>query len=187
MNFDVEKYIQEHNKTLSNLDLKEVDIAINLIHEKAKEGKLVAVCGNGGSASCASHYITDWNKNIHHSVGRPFNGICLSDNIGLITAYANDVSYEDIFSEQVKSQMQKDDLLITVSGSGNSPNVVKATQVANELGVTTLSICGYSGGTLKELSDYSVWINSNDMQICEDIHLVFGHMVMRSICNSVCS
>ena len=119
---------------------------------------------------------------INLETGKRFNGICLSDNIGLVTAYANDLSYNDIFSEQVKNLMLSDDLLITVSGSGNSENVVRATEVANELGITTLAITGYDGGRLKEISDHSVWIKSFDMQICEDAHVVFGHLVMKAIC-----
>ena len=85
-------------------------------------------------------------------------------------------------SEQVKNLLLPDDLLITVSGSGNSENVVLATEVANQLGVTTLAICGYDGGNLRQISNYSVWIRSFDMQICEDAHLLFGHVVMKALC-----
>jgi len=182
MGFSINRYIEQHNRVMSLLDTNELETAIELIREKSLAGKKIAVCGNGGSALAASHYITDWNKMVNLETGDRFNGICLSDNIGLVTAYANDLSYDDIFSEQVKNLMLPDDLLITISGSGNSENVVRATEVANNLSITTLTICGYNGGVLREISNHSVWINSFDMQICEDAQVVFGHLVMKSIC-----
>lgn len=183
MKFTVQNYIEQHNSVIQNLDSDELEEGIKLITDTFKKGNRIAVCGNGGSATTASHFITDWNKMIHIHTGMKFNGICLSDNIGLITAYANDLSYEDVFSEQVKNLLNKDDLLITLSGSGNSENVVKATNIANEMGVNTLTICGYDGGRLKQVSKNSIWIQSMDMQFCEDAQIVFGHMVMKELCN----
>ena len=182
LEFSVSNYIKQHNSVMNSLDIAELESAIELIRDKAFSGKKIAVCGNGGSALAASHYITDWNKMVHLETGQRFNGVCLSDNVGLVTAYANDLSYEDVFSEQVKNLLFPNDLLITVSGSGNSENVVRATEVANSLGVSTLTITGYDGGRLKEISKHSVWIDSFDMQICEDAHVVFGHLVMKGIC-----
>ncbi len=144
----------------------------------------MAICGNGGSALAASHYITDWNKMIYAYTNTRFNGICLSDNVGLITAYSNDLSYNEVFSEQVKNLLNEGDLLIALSGSGNSENVIKAISVANKMNINTLSICGYDGGKLKKISNNYVWIRSYDMQICEDAQTVFGHMVMKDLCNS---
>ena len=183
MNFSIQNYIKQHNSVISCLDIQEIEKAIILITEKSLAGNTIAVCGNGGSALTASHYITDWNKMVNLKTGKRFNGICLSDNIGLVTAYANDLSYGDIFSEQVRNLLLPGDLLITVSGSGNSENVVRATEIANNIGVDSLAICGYDGGRLKQISNDFVWICSYDMQICEDAHIVFGHLVMKSICN----
>ena len=182
MEYSVQNYIDQHNLVLNNLDVEEIEVGINMIKNTIQKGKRVAVCGNGGSAAAASHYITDWNKMVYIHTNIKFNGICLSDNIGLITAYANDLSYEDIFSEQVKNLLEPDDLLITLSGSGNSGNVVRATEVANSMGVSTLTVVGYDGGKLKKVSDNCVWIRSFDMQICEDLQTVFGHMVMKDLC-----
>ena len=184
MKFTIKDYIEQHNAVVGNLDHDEIENAILLIKNTIERGGRVAVCGNGGSAVAASHYITDWNKMVYAYTNVRFNGICLSDNVGLITAYANDLSYDDVFSEQVKNLLNKDDLLITLSGSGNSENVVKATIVAKSMSVKTLTICGYDGGKLKQLSDNSVWIRSMDMQLCEDAHTVFGHMVMKNLCGS---
>jgi len=182
MEFTIENYIKQHNLVIESLDCNEIENAINLIQETIKLGKRVAICGNGGSATAASHYITDWNKMVFSHTGVRFNGICLSDNIGLITAYANDMSYGDVFSEQVKNLLNEGDLLITLTGSGNSENVVKATNVANDMKVNTLTICGYDGGEIKKVSKHSLWIRSMDMQLCEDAQTVFGHMVMKSLC-----
>ena len=182
MKFTIKNYIEQHNLVIKNFDCKEVESAISIIRKTIEKGKRVAVCGNGGSALAASHYITDWNKMVYSHTGLKFNGICLSDNIGLITAYSNDLSYNDVYSEQVKNLLNEDDLFITLSGSGNSENVVKATKTANEMRVNTLAICGYDGGKLKKISKNSVWIQSYDMQLCEDAQTVFGHMVMKSLC-----
>jgi D-sedoheptulose 7-phosphate isomerase len=182
MKFTIENYIKQHNLTIENLDYQEIENAINLIKETAERGKRIAVCGNGGSAVAASHYITDWNKMVYSHTSLKFNGICLSDNVGLITAYSNDLSYNEVFSEQVKNLLEEGDLLITLSGSGNSENVIKATEVANGMKINTLAICGYDGGKLKQVSSSSVWIRSNDMQLCEDAQTVFGHMAMKSLC-----
>ena len=184
MKFTVKDYIEQHNLVVGNLNRQEVENAIALIKKTVERGGRVAVCGNGGSAVAASHYITDWNKMVYTHTKLKFNGICLSDNVGLITAYSNDLSYNEVFSEQVKNLLNEDDLLITLSGSGNSENVIRATLVANDMNVKTLAICGYDGGELKKISNNSVWTKSNDMQLCEDVQTVFGHMVMKSLCSA---
>jgi len=114
--------------------------------------------------------------------GRPLNGRSLVDNIGLITAYANDLSYEDIFSEQLKNIMNEGDLVIAISGSGNSENVIRAVEYANANGGHTIGLCGYHGGKLKKIAHHSVWVPIDDMQLSEDIHAIFGHIVMQAVC-----
>ena len=182
MKFTIKNYVKQHNLVIESLDHQELENGIQLIRNAVANGKRIAVCGNGGSATAASHYITDWNKMLFSHTNTKFNGICLSDNIGLITAYANDISYDDVFSEQVKNLLGPGDLLLVISGSGNSPNVVKAVNVANEVGVTTLAICGYDGGLVKKVANHSLWVRSFDMQLCEDAFGVFGHMVMKGLC-----
>ena len=132
-------YTTNLRNVLGEIDATDWDNAINLIKDAYSEDRKVLTCGNGGSASTSSHFITDWNKMTQHHNGKALKGICLADNIGLITAYANDYSYVSIYSEQVKFYGKKDDLLIIVSGSGNSPNVVAAIDTANSLGMKTLS------------------------------------------------
>ena len=182
MNFSVSSYLKHLSQTVGEFDSASMESAISLIRTAWTEKRQIIVCGNGGSALTASHYITDWNKSVYLSTGKPFRGTCLSDNIGVLTAYANDVSYDDIYAEQLKNRMDEGDLVIAVSGSGNSPNVVRAMEWANDNGGVTLAICGYDGGKIKQLAQHSLWVESFDMQICEDVHFFFGHMVMKSLC-----
>ena len=182
--FTIGKYLEAHRSLGVRLDLESIEQAISLIKATSESGKKVITCGNGGSAYTASHYITDWNKMVNIHTGKQFRGFSLADNIGLITAFGNDLSYDEIFSGQLATIVDEGDLLIGISGSGNSPNVLKAISLANEIGASTLAIVGYDGGKLKSLAKQSVHIPSFDMQLCEDYHLMFGHMVMKALCAS---
>lgn len=182
--FSVENYITEHEKVLKKIDLSSSNDALNLIVSKIKENRKIITCGNGGSASTASHYITDWNKMYNLSSKKKLRGICLTDNIGLVTAYGNDLDFSSIFSGQLDAIMDKNDLLIVISGSGNSPNILSAINKAHSLGGTVLGVLGHDGGKAKNLCDKVFHVPSWDMQICEDFHVFFGHLVMKKICNS---
>lgn len=181
MNFSINNYFKAHADLAAKLNIDMFQAGIDLIMKKFKDGKKIITCGNGGSASTASHYITDWNKMINLATGIKFRGISLCDNVGLITAYANDISYDEVFAGQLKTIMDEGDLLVAISGSGNSPNVIKAVEYANSIGGDTLAIVGYDGGKVKELSKAAVWVESFDMQLCEDVHLMFGHLVMKTL------
>lgn len=180
--FSVGNYLAAHAALAKQIDHAMVDSAIGVIRQKFQEGKKIITCGNGGSASTASHYITDWNKMVNLATGRKFRGMSLCDNVGLITAYGNDLSYDEVFSGQLAALADPGDLLVAISGSGNSPNVLKAVEYANANGIDTLAVVGYDGGKLKPMAKKSVWVPSFDMQLCEDVHLMFGHMVMKTLC-----
>jgi D-sedoheptulose 7-phosphate isomerase len=182
--FSIGNYLRAHAHLAERCDQNSFQAGIDLVRSKFLAGRKIITCGNGGSASTASHYITDWNKMVNLSTGKKFRGVSLCDNLGLITAYGNDLSYEDIFSGQLAAIMDEGDLIIAVSGSGNSPNVLKAVEYANGNGGHTLAVVGYDGGKLKTLAHDSVWVPSFDMQLCEDVHLMFGHMVMKTLCGS---
>ena len=182
MDFSIDNYINEHKKVFDSIDKKNTNDCIKKIIEKINLNKKIITCGNGGSASTASHYITDWNKMFNLSSGKKLKGLSLADNIGLITAYGNDINYEEIFSGQLNSIMDEGDLLIVISGSGNSPNIISAIKKAHELNGEVVGVLGYDGGEAKKLCDLSFHVPSWDMQICEDIHLSFGHLVMKEIC-----
>lgn len=183
-NFTVANYLAAHARLAQQLDFDAFQIGIDMVNAAFEGGKKIITCGNGGSASTASHYITDWNKMVNLATGKKFRGVSLCDNVGLITAYGNDVSYEDVFAGQVNALMDKGDLLVAISGSGNSPNVLKAIEAARRAGGVVLGVVGYDGGKMMPMCDHNVWVQSFDMQLCEDVHLMFGHMVMKTLCNS---
>jgi D-sedoheptulose 7-phosphate isomerase len=176
-------YLGKLIKVLETANEEQIDNAVEVIAETWKSGKQIITLGNGGSSMTALHMITDWNKMIYLSSGIPFRGRSLIDNMGLIMAYGNDISFNDIFIEQLKNILQPGDLVIAISGSGNSENVIRAINYANENGAVTLGLSGYSGGKLKKISRHSVWVNVNDMQLCEDVHSIIGHIVMQRLCN----
>ena len=184
MKFTINDYITEHARVFSSMDPASIQRSINLVIETINKNKKVITCGNGGSASTASHYITDWNKMYNLSTGNKFRGICLADNIGLISAFGNDKSYEEVFSGQIASLMDEGDLLVAVSGSGNSPNILRAIDAARCVGGQVLGVLGFDGGKSILACDEVFHTPSWDMQICEDIHLSFGHLVMKELCQS---
>jgi len=177
-----ENYIGRLHAVLDSLDKNQIDQAIDLISQAWESGRQIITLGNGGSSLTALHFINDWAKSIHLSTGKPLLGRSLVDNIGLIMAYANDLSFQDVFVAQLKNVLKPGDLVIAISGSGNSENVVRAVQYANEAGAVTLGLCGYSGGKLKEIAQHHVWVNVKDMQLSEDVHAIFGHIVMQKLC-----
>ncbi len=182
--FNAKNYLDTHKNIFDSLDLDKANECIEIIKDKFHQESQIFTCGNGGSAHTANHMITDWNKMITLATGKLFRGYPLAANTGIITAYANDLSYDDVFSGQLNSLMKPEDLLIAVSGSGNSPNVLKAAEYANSIGADTLAIVGYDGGELINLCKYSFHVPIFDMQICEDIHLMFNHMVMKELCGN---
>jgi len=183
-NFSVSSYLTAHQQLAKKLDAEVFQRGIEMIKATFEAGKKVITCGNGGSASTASHYITDWNKMVNLATGKKFRGVSLCDNVGLITAYGNDLTYADVFAGQINALMDEGDLLVAVSGSGNSPNVLKAIEAAHRARGNVLGVVGYDGGKMMPMCDHSVWVPSFDMQLCEDVHLMFGHMVMKTLCES---
>ena len=182
MKFTVKNYFQEHNNILNKIDIKQLEKIIGLINQGYLKGKKIFTCGNGGSASTASHMITDWNKMTTMATGKKLYGFSLTDNIGLITAYANDTNYENVFKGQLESIMDEGDFLISVSGSGKSQNVINAVNYANKIGGFTIGIAGFDGGELSKICHESIIVPSYDMQICEDIHLMVCHLIMKKLC-----
>ena len=175
-------YLSKLISLLAEVNVTELDKGVEIVKAAWERGSQIITLGNGGSSMTALHYITDWNKSIYLKTGKPFYGRTLIDNIGLLMAYGNDISFEDIFIEQLKNILKPNDLVIAISGSGNSENVVRAVEYANMQGAQTLGLCGYSGGKLKEISQNKIWIKKDDMQLCEDLHAIFGHIVMQTLC-----
>lgn len=175
-------YLDRLVGVLQGQNRAELDAGVELIREAWHAGRQIITLGNGGSAMTALHFMTDWTKMTFLAHGRPFRGRSLVDNMGLITAYSNDISYQDVFSEQLRNIGSPGDLVVAISGSGNSENVIRAVDLANEMGCRTLGLCGFGGGRLKERAQNVIWVRSDDMQLVEDVHAVFGHIVMQALC-----
>jgi D-sedoheptulose 7-phosphate isomerase len=144
-----------------------------------RTGAQVFLCGNGGSAGNAVHLANDLLYGISRTQGSGLRVHALPANTSVLTCLANDVGYDEIFSMQLAVQARKRDVLIALSGSGNSPNIVKALQQARQIGMRSYAILGYSGGKSKALADVSIHFPVDDMQISEDLQLIVGHMVMQ--------
>ena len=164
---------------MDKLDREMFNRITNLLIEAYERGATIFVFGNGGSALTASHLACDINKGVSCGLQKRWKVIPLTDNLGTIMAYANDVSYDDIFVEQLKNFLQKGDVVIGISGSGNSPNVLKAVGYANDNGAVTVGFTGYDGGKLARLAHCALNAHINDMQISEDIHMMVTHILMR--------
>ena len=142
-------------------------------------GSRVFLCGNGGSAANANHIANDLVYAVTERTGFGFDAISLTANSAVLTCLANDVGYENIFSEQLAVSGRENDLLLVLSGSGNSKNILNALIMAKKMGMRTSAILGFDGGTCKEITDLPIHVEINDMQISEDIQLVLGHMIMK--------
>jgi len=174
-------YFGRLNQVIAQQDASAYDHGIELVRTAWQQGRQVITLGNGGSSMTALHFMTDWVKNVYLKKGKPFRGRSLVDNIGLIMAYSNDLSFQDLFIEQLKNIMEPGDLVIAISGSGNSENVIRAVEYANQHGAVTLGLSGFDGGKLKKISHHNIWVDSHDMQIVEDVHACFGHLVLQAL------
>ena len=171
-------YLNREIQALESLDIEAVNEVMNVLERARLSGKQIFICGNGGSAATASHFCCDFNKGVSEKRTRKYHFVCLSDNIPTMTAIANDIGYGEVFRFPLRGRIERGDVLIGVSGSGNSENVVNAMEYAKEQNAETIAVVGYSGGRLKRIADYSIHVNINDMQIAEDIHMILDHMMM---------
>ena len=176
-------YLDEEIEVLRKLDLNKINEIMNVLDKARLSGSKVYICGNGGSAATASHYCCDFNKGVSDSLNKKFDFVCLSDNIPTMMAIANDIGYEEIFRYPLKNKMQKGDILLGISGSGNSVNVVNAMEYAKNIGCETIAFVGYDGGKMKQIADYCVHVDINNMQIAEDVHMILDHVMMYVFCH----
>ncbi len=174
----IARYIEQEIEVMRSLDVTEINRAMNALETAREAGHTVYICGNGGSASTASHFTGDFNKGVSEFYEKKYNFVCLSDNISSMMAIANDISYEEIFRTPLVGRLRKGDILLAISGSGNSENVVRAARYAKEQGNTVIGLTGYSGGKVKELADISLHVPIDNMQIAEDLHLMYDHLMM---------
>lgn len=175
-------YLLEVTRCLSSLDKAKIELVIDALVEAYKKDRKVFILGNGGSASTASHMACDLGKGtlqrVYDNEERRFRVISLTDNVALMTAFANDLSFDDIFVQQLRNLIETDDVVIALSGSGNSPNVVRAVEYAKSCGAKTIGILGFkTGGKLGKMVDYSIIADSNHYGPIEDIQLILNHMI----------
>jgi D-sedoheptulose 7-phosphate isomerase len=177
-----EAYRRGLKQALDSLPVEAVEKLVLLLEQAYHDRRQVFLMGNGGSGSTASHIACDLNKSVCAGLEKRFRVICLNDSLPTLMAYANDLSYEDVFVEPLKNFLQPGDLVIGVSGSGNSPNVLKAVTYANQRGARTVGLSGFDGGKLARLVETPLVVPVNDMQKTEDAHLVIFHVVMQYLC-----
>lgn len=182
----IKDYIKLEIEVLQNLDIEAINDAMNLIMEAYDAKKKIYICGNGGSSATASHFQNDFNKGISEYVENKFNFHCLNDNIATLMAIANDIGFEEVFRFQLTNHLEDGDILIAISGSGNSRNVLNAVEYAKSQGNKVIGMTGYSGGKLREMCDISMHVDINSMQITEDVHMIFDHMMMSIFYKTLC-
>ena len=174
-------YFQDVKDILDKIELDNLNEVNELLFNALENGKQIFTMGNGGSGATASHLVCDLNKGVNFIGRKKFKAISLIDNLPTLLAYANDISYSNVFCEQLKNFMNKEDIVIGFSGSGNSRNVIKAIEFANEHGGITIGFLGFNGGILSEIAQISIIVPINDMQKCEDIHLILCHLIMQTM------
>lgn len=158
-----------------------LDRAVALLRDARGRGATIFFCGNGGSASTASHFACDLGKNtVHPTLGR-FRTIALVDNLPAVTAWGNDSGYDQIFVEQARNLLRPGDVLVAVSGSGNSPNVLRAAEYARELGCEVIGLIGFEGGALKAMSTVALVVPGRTIEQAEDGHLILNHAICTAV------
>jgi D-sedoheptulose 7-phosphate isomerase len=178
----VNSYFQRIADLLLRIPVEPVEQIITVLRDAQEHGRRIFMFGNGGSSATASHIVTDLVKSVLVP-GRPrFRVFCLNDNIPMLTAYSNDVSYDVVFAQPLAALAEPGDIAFAISGSGNSPNVLRAMDVAQEKGLTRIGLAGFSGGALKDKCNICVVAPSDSMQAVEDAHLVILHAIFLALC-----
>jgi D-sedoheptulose 7-phosphate isomerase len=177
---DFNNYKKTINTVLDSLNYEEIENFLNLLVDAYKNEKFVFVIGNGGSAANASHFAQDLAKGTKLSIEQTkrLKALSLTDNLPFITAQGNDEGYESIFEQQLRTFANPGDILIAISGSGNSPNIIKAVEWSNNNGMITIGITGFDGGKLRKIAQHSVNVVLNDMCTSESIHSIIFHYVI---------
>lgn len=175
---EISTYLEHEIETLRALDVDAIDAALNLLLKAFENGNTIYIFGNGGSSATASHFQNDFNKGVSEHTEKKFNFLCLNDNVATMMAVANDIGFEEVFRFQLRGHLKPGDLVVAISGSGNSANVINAAEYAKECGNQIIGLTGFGGGKLRELSDVSLHVPVNSMQITEDVHMVFDHLMM---------
>lgn len=179
----IKPFVKEHltrlKQILDNIDVDVISDIVDTLEQTIENNSRVYILGNGGSAATASHMQNDLGTGLKRLAGINLNVISLCDNISVLTAITNDTSYKNVFYYQINNRIKKDDLLIAISCSGNSENIIKAVEYSKSIGVTIIGMTGFDGGKLKELSDikYHIPARYNEYGLVEDMHMILNHML----------
>lgn len=177
----INSYISSLQTTLGDLPREQIQKTIDLLHQARLENRQVIIMGNGGSASTASHFACDLGKNTVIAGQPRFRVLALTDNMAMFSAYANDNGYESVFAEQLANLVNPQDIVIGISASGNSPNVLKAITLATQTGATTVGLTGFEGGRLAQLVDIEIRVPSSLIEQVEDVHLMLEHLIVTAV------
>ena len=177
----IEKYLEEVSKLVLKIPSEVVERIASVIFEAYKKGNRIFVFGNGGGSSTSAHFVCDLAKGTI-SEGKPrLKAISLAENIPLLTAWANDTDYTNTFGEQLKNLVEQGDVVIGLSGSGMSPNVINAFHVANQAGAVSILLSGFDGGNALKAATDAIVVPSSDMQQIEDVHMILTHIIFRCL------
>jgi len=179
-------YFDDVIQTIGKMPIATIEKIVTALMEAYESSRAIYLFGNGGSAALASHFACDLGKGASNGSSKRFQALAFTDNVPMMTAWANDARYEDIFAEQLINFVRRDDITFAISGSGNSPNVLKALKVAREAGAFTIGLTGFQGGDMKDLCDLCLTVPSENMQIIEDLHLSVTHAVFTALRAKIC-
>jgi len=177
----IKNYFKELKKTIDEISIEDIKKVTDVLYDAYKKDKQIFIIGNGGSASTASHFACDLSKGtlqrVYDEKEKRFRVISLTDNVATITALGNDLSYDDVFSQQLKNLINQEDILIAITGSGNSQNILNAVDTASKSGAVTIGFLGFDGGKLKDKLDYYIHVPSSHYGRIEDSHLILEHLI----------
>ena len=176
-----EWYFDEMKAVLDRIDRDPIHAAIDALHRARMDGKQVFIMGNGGSASTASHMVCDLAKNTRRADWPHYKVIGLADNMAIFSAYGNDDGYDNVFRLQLANLLNPDDVVVAISTSGNSPNVLRAVELANERGATVIGMTGFGAGKLGPMVDIHLHVPSDCIEQVEDIHLMLEHLITKAL------
>jgi D-sedoheptulose 7-phosphate isomerase len=179
-------YFNDVVQTIGKMPIATMEKIVTALMEAYESSRMIYLFGNGGSAALASHFACDLGKGASNGSSKRFQALAFTDNVPMMTAWANDARYEEIFAEQLINFVRRDDITFAISGSGNSPNVLKALKVAREAGAFTIGLTGFQGGEMKDLCDLCLTVPSDNMQIIEDLHLSVTHAVFTALRAKIC-
>jgi D-sedoheptulose 7-phosphate isomerase len=172
----IQFYLNDVGRLLADLPVAAIRSVVDHLLEAYRKDRRLILLGNGGSAATASHLVADFQKMIYLEGSKPFRAMACADSMPLVTAWANDTDYANVFAEQVRTWAEPGDVVLAFSGSGNSPNVLRAVEIAREKDAMTIGLSGFAGGRLAGMVDVSIVVPCDNMQRIEDVHMILGHL-----------